>query len=510
MARRNWTAAGLGPACCLALAICPQPAGAQQDPPAEADAQQAEDPLLAIEVIRSRDAADLALRTTERINEFYYSLLAADAPGFVATFAVQEDGQPAGEMRVSWNRARDWVTAVWDREIDPAARDALEDDVIRGLRISLCTSWEAENCYAMVGDDGIVLDPTGGEESQRNEEVLHLDFISHDLRSWHHVIRERSGRELEETCELTDVRGTGYLASATRIERLPRRPARKLAFSYKYVRRDGFVFVKRMGVQEQVEDERRSWQVELRDVEFRALQDEAPQGEERTFADEVIEKIVEGHYSLWDTDIAGFEALYSVEWETHSMGKLRLRWQRETGELKGSFEGTPPPDVDRLFRQYNRNSFGEFAAYASVDWLWDAVLLGFGSVGASRTSQAVRDGERIVLLQKDNTGIADLESMITLLDPEFRVLSVERRYRDGACILRQYDQRQHEGKYLKKKASWTFRGEDASLSDRTVTYVYKRHEGKLFPKRIRVRDEVRTAGEQGTDLAMELISLSFQ
>ncbi len=510
MASRIWTAVGLGAACCLALALCPQPASAQGDPPPEADAQQPADPLLAIEVPRSTDSAALALRTTERINELYYSLVAAGAPGFVATFAIQEDGQPAGELRVSWNRARDWVTAVWDREIDQVARDAFEDKIIRGLRLSLCTSWEAEHCYAMEDGDRYILDPTEGEESRRNEEVLHLDFISLDLCSWHHVIRERSGRELEETCELTEVQEKGYLASATRTERLPNRPARKLAFSYKYVRRDGFVFVKRMGVQEQVEDERRSWQVELRDVEFRALQEEAPQGEERTFADEVIEKIVEGHYSLWDTDIAGFEALFAVSWETRSMGKLRLRWQRETGELKGSFEGTPPEDVARAFRQANQTSFGEWAAYESVDWLWDAVLLGFGTAGASKTSQAVRDGERIVLLQKDNTGIADLESMITLLDPEFRVLSVERRFRSGACILRQYDQRQHEGKYLKKKASWTFRGEDATQWNRTVSYVYKRQEGKLFPKRIRAHDEVRTAGEEGADLTLELESLSFQ
>ncbi len=442
--------------------------------------------------------ARFAREIMDRINGLHYSLKAIEVSGFVSEFVVQKDGVDAGTFSARWDREEDYIYYDFDGQLEEAVVERLEDIGYYGLRTVLAVKWESEGSYAMEFDDKILNDDASGRQTR--DEAHHVDFIEKDLTAWHHIVVDNDGTETGEGANYQKSGERAYTKTYYLTKKAPEEPDQRRDYTFKYTREPGHPFVSQMAVTETVGDQTTQWLFRLKSAELRTYL--TP---EVKLAREVMEKMDQNHYSLWTRDVDGFEAVFSVRHEAQSFGPIRYKWDRAKGTLTGKFEGNVPADFGREWEQFNGVKYEEWIEDDSQDWLWDAVLLGYGDITGFE-AKAKRHEGTIVMLQTDPSGEDSMATQITVLSPEFHVISVERRLREGQSYTRTFEHMSHDGKLYKKGITWTIKDADGTKWERRLSYMYGTREGHPFPTSISVDT---TAVGEPFHLGLELVSVSF-
>jgi hypothetical protein len=193
--------------------------------------------------------------------------LQTDIEGFQATFAVQKDGQPVGELTVGWDRSNGQVaTAV------KATGIANFENWLRGamewcLRMTVVSWTSPEEDYAIYAarkGDTYVLDASEDPAVESKTMLVSEDFCR--LRD---VLRYDDGFELDSEYSVETADGKRFVKSMKRTARQADGGEMKNEFALTYVRRDGFPFLKRILLDDIGAEGKTSWNLELKDVAFR-------------------------------------------------------------------------------------------------------------------------------------------------------------------------------------------------------------------------------------------------
>ncbi len=457
------------------------------------------------EIPRTEEAAACAARIVERLNASHYQLKGTKAPGCVATFRVHMDGTDIGPLTVTWNRSTNSVRTVFKGEAKADVRARAELLSFLALRLALVEDWDAKDCFAVEAGDEVVMDATAHYDL---DEKKHLDYIAKDLLAWRHTIHNADGSEVRESCTYTAVGDKAFISRLDRAKKWPDKPREKAVTTYKYLRRDGNPFVKRLTIEESRGALTTKWRFEFADLGWRALPDVNAKSADARLAEEVIGRIEKRHYSLLTEDVTGFTAQFVLTDGGTNMGSVRCRWTKKTGNLQVDFEGRLTSARAKNFLAANGETYDTWAEREVWFWVTDAVLLGFGT-NSSFTARAKTTKDGIVLLQEDPSGVGAVREIITIISREGEVRSVEHRRRSGQNTLTAFGHGEVDGKFLKRRASLTVREKDGTLWERTTRFTYSRESGHVFLKRVRVQDGGGVGGANPSSRELEMRKVVF-
>jgi hypothetical protein len=218
------------------------------------------------EVPQTQEAKDLAREILTKLNESHYSLLQTNLDGFQATFAVQKDGEAAGELMVGWNRTDGQIATAVNAEGLEKFQESLRGAMEWCMRTTVLSWTSPEEDYAIYAakkGNTYLLDAS--EDPSVETKTM---FVSEDFRRLRDVLRYDDGFELDSEYTVETADGKHFVKSMKRTARQPEAEEMKNEFALTYARQEGFPFIKRVLLDDIGPEGKTSWRLELKDVVF--------------------------------------------------------------------------------------------------------------------------------------------------------------------------------------------------------------------------------------------------
>jgi len=218
------------------------------------------------EVPQTQEAKDLAREVLTKLNESHYSLLQTNLDGFQATFAVQKDGEAAGELMVGWNRTDGQIATAVNAEGLEKFQDWLRGAMEWCMRMTVLSWTSPEEDYAIYAarKGNTYLMDASEDPSVESKTML----VSEDFCLLRDVLRYDDGFELDGEYTVETADGKHFVKSMKRTARQPEAEEIKNEFTLTYVRREGFPFIKRVLLDNIEPGGKTSWALELKEVAF--------------------------------------------------------------------------------------------------------------------------------------------------------------------------------------------------------------------------------------------------
>lgn len=227
-------------------------------------------------VPHTEQARKLAREVLAKMNESCYSLAQMDLEGVESTFAVERNGKPVGKMSLAWDRKKGGITTELEGKIPASRQQWLRNMVEWCMKVTILGWTPPEQKYpvyaAKVGDK-YVLD--GSEDPTVAARIM---LISADYSRQADILQFDDGLTLHTEYDTEAADGKQFVKTAVRTASKPRAPEIKADFDFTYTHREGFVFIKRIAIDDIGPEGKFEWRLELEEVSFR--RPSAPPAEE--------------------------------------------------------------------------------------------------------------------------------------------------------------------------------------------------------------------------------------
>jgi hypothetical protein len=251
----------------------------------EEEDPEAETPTSAeTSVPRTEAAKALAKQVLTTMNESTYSFAQTDVESLGAAFAVEQEGKPLGKLAITWERSKAKVTTQLEGEI-PAGRKAwLQNMVQWAMKITILGVTPVEEKYptyaAKVGQ-GYVLD--GSADPNYAAKVM---LVSDDYAKESDIMQFDDGLVIHTEYDMQVADGKHFVKSVTRTASMPQADDLKATLTFTYTHRDGYVFIRRILIDDRGPEGQFNWKLELEPttLAFRRPQTTEPEKEPEVVA----------------------------------------------------------------------------------------------------------------------------------------------------------------------------------------------------------------------------------
>jgi hypothetical protein len=467
-----------------------------------------------VRILRTEQANKLAKDTILSVGNAYYDVAAAGVTGYDASFAVQLDGEPVGGFKLKWE-------AFGGASIEPDLADeeakgrveAIGQQIARVVSGGPLSDYSfAADVYASRSPKQTIIDAT--EHAAASDPNVRSDLVSvsQDLSQVRTTHTINDGKTAETVYAGEEFEGKLFVRSATQTVKEPGGTPEKTEYTWTYSRREGVPFVKRLEWSGTVGEQTGEWTIILENVTFekevariRIDRGARPAGEEvreaaskkveelkkllqegkvprteeaRKLALEVAVSAMKSYYSLWSTDVAGFDASFSMELQGRPMGTLKARWHRPDTDPTVTLEGVEEKakKLAELFAGLELRPLMQPAVAAGPE----VYAMKWGDNYVMDASEALRKE-----LPKSQGGIMSISADLT----EVLVVNVV----EGGDVLESvYRGQPADGRIFRSSAVETIGGEPPVIQEFQWTYAQK--EGIQFIERVIVDQSVGTSG----------------
>ncbi len=212
-------------------------------------------------VPHTEQARDLARQVLTKMNDSSYSLAQTDVEGLEATFSVEQDGKSIGKLKLNWERGRARVSTELDGSI-PAGRKAwLQNMVQWAMKITILGVTPVEQKYAVyaakVGNRYVL---NGSEDPGVKARIM---LVSDDHARKADILQFNDGLVIHTEYGTESAEGKHFVKSATRTARMPGTEDLKANVDFTYTHREGYIFVKRIVIDDKGPEAQLKWRLEL-------------------------------------------------------------------------------------------------------------------------------------------------------------------------------------------------------------------------------------------------------
>jgi hypothetical protein len=228
----------------------------------EEEGPETEAPATSEATVPHTDAAKaLAKQVVTNMNESSYSFAQTDVESLDAAFSVEQEGKPVGKLILNWERSKAKVTTQLEGGI-PAGRKAwLQNMVQWAMKITVLGVTPVEEKYpayaAKVGER-YVLD--GSEDPNYAAKIM---LVSEDYAREADIMQFEDGLVIHTEYETQSADGKHFVRSVTRTASLPKTEDLKAKLDFIYTHREGYVFIKRMTIDDTGPEGQLKWKLEL-------------------------------------------------------------------------------------------------------------------------------------------------------------------------------------------------------------------------------------------------------
>jgi hypothetical protein len=212
-------------------------------------------------VPRTEAARALAREILTKMNESNYSFAQTDVEQLDATFFVEQDGKRIGKLMLVWQRNNAKVTTQLEGDI-PAGRKAWLQNMIQwAMKITVLGVTPVDEKYptyaAKIGE-GYILD--GSDAPNYAAKIM---LVSEDYARATDIMQFDDGLVIHTEYETQSAEGKHFVKSVTRTASLPKTEDLKANLSFTYTHRDGYIFIRRIVIDDTGPEGQLNWKLEL-------------------------------------------------------------------------------------------------------------------------------------------------------------------------------------------------------------------------------------------------------
>ncbi|MEN6427622.1 MAG: hypothetical protein ABFE13_19890 [Phycisphaerales bacterium] len=303
---------------------------------------------------RATQGASPAREVFARTDKAYYLLSQDSVTSFDAVYDLRENGENAGTVRTLYNLGAGGAT------LDTTFSKNLPR--VEMLKGALTTAWRESLLRALPTDRAAVTQvgdlfkvscrsPVEGVASQ-------IFTIAGDYHIKYMLETGEDQSHAAVNYKVQTIDGKYFLESMDIESRSPNHRPLFVVYEYAYARREGIPFISKLQISHLTESAegpatKYTWDLELKNVTFHkataiggaqpqfvtdqpAAQGDDPQttagaptagaADEASLAKEVIARMDEAYYQLWDDGVTGFDAIYDVNENAVSLGTLQVKF----------------------------------------------------------------------------------------------------------------------------------------------------------------------------------------
>ncbi len=218
-----------------------------------------------------------------------------------------------------------------------------------------------------------------------------------------------------------------------------------------------------------------------------------------SLAAEVYSSLASSFFNLLSSNIAGFDAVFTVEKDDKVLSRMKVSWKRGEEKVSAALEGQAQAR-DRSAAE------GLVADHVLSLLVWGPFK---SALGPGAGAYAVKSGNQYVvdITEKSSKKHPEIESHFLFASEDFSRLRNLLRRRDGTLLDMTYLAEDAGGKQLVSTTSTTNRSRGKTSWTVDVAFTYTHTEGTVFVKRAVTK---RTAGTRTTTWTAVLESVSFR
>ena len=217
------------------------------------------------------------------------------------------------------------------------------------------------------------------------------------------------------------------------------------------------------------------------------------------FAAQVYSSLATSHFNLFSTDIAGFDAVFSVAKDGQALGKMNVRWNRGDDKVTARLE----PRAEAQIQSAAEGLIGDHVLSLLVWGPFKSALGSEAGVYAAKSdSQYVMD-----ITEKSSKKYPEITSHFLFALDDFSWLRNRIVRKDGTLLDMTYVAEAAGGKQFVRTTSTTGRPPGKTSWKVEATFTYTHANGTVFVKRAVI---TRTAGNKTTAWIATLDSVAFQ
>lgn len=244
-----------------AFSIAPRGAAAEgglfEEEEPEAETSTSSEPT----VPHTEEAKTLAKEVLTRLNESTYSFAQTDVESLDAAFSVEQEGKPVGKLMLNWERSKAKVTTQLEGGISAGRKAWLQNMVQWAMKITVLGVTPVEEKYptyaAKVGER-YVLD--GSEDPNYAAKIM---LVSEDYAREGDIMQFEDGLVIHTEYEMQSADGKHFVKSVTRTASVPKTDDLKANLTFTYTHRDGYVFIRRILIDDTGPEGQFNWKLEL-------------------------------------------------------------------------------------------------------------------------------------------------------------------------------------------------------------------------------------------------------
>jgi hypothetical protein len=212
----------------------------------------------------------------------------------------------------------------------------------------------------------------------------------------------------------------------------------------------------------------------------------------------VYSTLASSFFNFLSSDMAGFDAVFTVEKDDKVLGKMKVSWKRGEEKVSAALEGEAQ-DQDRSTAE------GLVADHVLSLLVWGPFK---SALGPGAGAYAIKSGSQHVMdiTEKSSKKHPEIVSHFLLVSEDFSWLRNRIAKRDGTLLDMAYLAQAAGGKLFVSTTSTTGRSPEKASWKVDVSFTYTHTEGTVFVKRAVTR---RTAGTRTTTWTAVLDSVTF-
>jgi hypothetical protein len=217
--------------------------------------------------------------------------------------------------------------------------------------------------------------------------------------------------------------------------------------------------------------------------------------EANKLAIEVLKDVGEKYYSLWETDVASFDATFALQLEGKPAGTLKATWNRHDRVPTCTLEGAS---------EQNKK-----LAQAFLLSLLYPVVGGYIGVAPTSGVYAVKSGNEYIMdfTEQAPKGLPECQAALAFVAADlsqFRSLVLPKQ---GGALNMVFNLEPAEGKLLVGTGTMTMSQAKGTTAKHDLTWTYTRREGTVFVKRVNIDQ---TIGKNTVQWIASLQDVTFQ
>jgi hypothetical protein len=294
MRKGTWTVLFVCVAFLLGMVLEPQPAFSQRslfEEEKQKEGTETEEKPPAggeLKIPRTAEASRLATEALGKVAKSYFNLLSEGVTAFNATFTVEQGGESAGKIKVTWSKSEEEISI----EPEEGKEETQAHEFVKALfdtqvfMALIAGPFEAASApkssiYGIKSGDKFVIDMTQHAKEEDSDIQAQILFVSADMSEVEGMRAMGGGEVWGRIYRGEEVEGKRFISSSTMTLQQGGEQAGKAEFTWTYTRKDGMPFIKRIRAQAEGGGEKLSCAIVLEKVTFQKGR-KAAEPEEKT------------------------------------------------------------------------------------------------------------------------------------------------------------------------------------------------------------------------------------